>query len=54
MKFAFIPDNDYRGFLKRRIEGLEETVKGGNFVTVSGKIVRNIRGTHFIPLVNVN
>ena len=52
MKFT-IPDNDYRGFLKRRIEGLEETVKGGNFVTVSGKIER-IRGTHFIPLVNVN
>ena len=23
-EICFIPDNDYRGFLKRRVEGLEE------------------------------
>lgn len=39
---CFIPDNDYRGFLKRRVEGLEEKVKGGNFITISGEVV----GTH--------
>ena len=39
---CFIPDNDYRGFLKRRLEGLEEKVKGGNFITISGEVV----GTH--------
>jgi tRNA-specific 2-thiouridylase len=39
---CFIPDNDYRGFLKRRAEGLEEKVKGGNFITISGEVV----GTH--------
>jgi tRNA-specific 2-thiouridylase len=39
---CFIPDNDYRGFLKRRVEGLEEKVNGGNFITISGKVV----GTH--------
>jgi len=41
-EICFIPDNDYRGFLKRRVEGLEEKVKGGNFVTTDGHIV----GTH--------
>ena len=39
---CFIPDNDYRGFLKRRVNGLEEKVKGGNFITISGEVV----GTH--------
>jgi len=38
-EICFIPDNDYRGFLKRRIEGLEEKVKGGNFITADGHIV---------------
>jgi len=41
-EICFIPDNDYRGFLKRRVNGLEEKVKGGNFVSVDGDVV----GTH--------
>ena len=41
-EICFIPDNDYRGFLKRRVEGLEEKVKGGSFITTCGEIV----GTH--------
>ena len=41
-EICFIPDNDYRGFLKRRVEGLEEEVKGGNFVNTAGKVI----GTH--------
>jgi tRNA-uridine 2-sulfurtransferase len=41
-EICFVPDNDYRGFLKRRVEGLEERTKGGNFVLESGKVV----GTH--------
>jgi tRNA-uridine 2-sulfurtransferase len=41
-EICFVPDNDYRGFLKRRVEGLEESVKGGNFVSEEGKIL----GTH--------
>ena len=32
-EICFIPDNDYRGFLKRRVEGLEEKVKAGRFIT---------------------
>ena len=38
-EICFIPDNDYRGFLKRRVEGLEEKVIGGDFITKSGKVV---------------
>ena len=41
-EICFIPDNDYRGFLKRRVEGLEERVKGGKFITADGQEV----GTH--------
>lgn len=41
-EICFIPDNDYRSFLKRRVPGLEQEVHGGNYVTTEGKVV----GTH--------
>jgi len=41
-EICFIPDNNYHRFLNDRVEGLEERVKGGNFVDKFGKIV----GTH--------
>ncbi|MEL6772802.1 MAG: tRNA 2-thiouridine(34) synthase MnmA [Bacteroidota bacterium] len=42
-EICFIPDNDYRGFLKRRVEGLAEDVAGGSFVLeATGEVV----GTH--------
>jgi tRNA-specific 2-thiouridylase len=41
-EICFVPDNDYRGFLKRRIEGLESKVAGGEFVLEDGTVV----GTH--------
>ena len=41
-EICFVPDNDYRGFLKRRVPELEEQVKGGNFVDIDGKVI----GTH--------
>ncbi len=41
-EICFVPDNDYRGFLKRRGEGLEEKVDGGAFVDQLG----NVLGTH--------
>jgi tRNA-specific 2-thiouridylase len=41
-EICFVPDNDYRGFLKRRVESLEEQVKGGEFVLEDGTVV----GTH--------
>ncbi len=36
-EICFVPDNDYRGFLKRRVDGLEVKVNGGWFVDKTGK-----------------
>lgn len=41
-EICFVPDNDYRGFLKRRVSGLEDKVIGGEFVLENGSVV----GTH--------
>lgn len=41
-EICFVPDNDYRGFLKRRVEGLEAKVAGGRFVNAQGDVL----GTH--------
>ena len=38
-EICFVPDNDYRGFLKRRVDGLEERVKGGKFVNTKGEVI---------------
>lgn len=46
-EICFVPDNDYRGFLKRKISGLEESVNGGNFVLTNGKVVGKHRGYPF-------
>ena len=49
-EICFIPDNDYRGFLKRRVPDLEEQVKGGKFVTKDGKIVGSHDGYPFYTI----
>jgi catechol 2,3-dioxygenase-like lactoylglutathione lyase family enzyme len=41
-EICFVPDNDYRGFLKRRMPNLEAKVDGGLFVDTEG----NKLGTH--------
>jgi tRNA-uridine 2-sulfurtransferase len=46
-EICFVPDNDYRGFLKRRIPGLEEEVKGGEFVLEDGSVVGKHEGYPF-------
>ena len=49
-EICFVPDNDYRGFLKRNVEGLEERVNGGNFVLTDGKVVGKHRGYPFYTI----
>lgn len=49
-EICFVPDNDYRGFLKRRVDGLEEQVKGGNFVSPEGKILGKHEGYPFYTI----
>ncbi len=49
-EICFVPDNDYRGFLKRRVEGLEERVAGGNFVDKTGKVLGQHKGYPFYTI----
>jgi tRNA-specific 2-thiouridylase len=49
-EICFVPDNDYRGFLKRRVEGLEQRVMGGNFVDKHGTILGKHRGYPFYTI----
>jgi tRNA-uridine 2-sulfurtransferase len=49
-EICFVPDNDYRGFLKRRIPGLEAEVEGGDFVLTDGKVVGKHRGYPFYTI----
>jgi tRNA-uridine 2-sulfurtransferase len=46
-EICFVPDNDYRGFLKRRVVGLEKQVKGGNFILEDGTVVGQHEGYPF-------
>ncbi len=46
-EICFVPDNDYRGFLKRRVTDLEEKVNGGNFVLADGTVVGQHEGYPF-------
>lgn len=49
-EICFVPDNDYRGFLKRKDPGLEERVKGGNFVNREGKVLGKHEGYPFYTI----
>ena len=49
-EICFVPDNDYRGFLKRRIPELEEKVAGGNFTDKQGNILGKHKGYPFYTI----
>ncbi|MCK8494214.1 MULTISPECIES: tRNA 2-thiouridine(34) synthase MnmA [Spirosoma] len=50
-EICFVPDNDYRGFLKRRVPGLEAEVAGGNFVMEgTGKVLGKHLGYPFYTI----
>lgn len=46
-EICFVPDNDYRGFLKHRVEGLAERVDGGYFVNSKGEVLGRHHGYPF-------
>lgn len=46
-EICFVPDNDYRGFLKRNVDGLEAQVDGGAFVDTNGKKLGTHKGYPF-------
>ncbi len=49
-EICFVPDDDYRRFLKERVDGLEERVKGGKFVDQEGNIVGEHEGYPFYTI----
>lgn len=49
-EICFVPDDDYRRFLKDRVDGLEERVKGGEFVDQDGNIVGEHEGYPFYTI----
>jgi tRNA-specific 2-thiouridylase len=49
-EICFVPDNDYRSFLKHKVPGLEASVAGGNFVNTQGKILGKHKGYPFYTI----
>ena len=49
-EICFIPDNDYRAFLKHRVSGLEEKLTGGNFIDAEGTVLGQHRGYPFYTI----
>ena len=49
-EICFVPDKDYRGFLKRQVPGLEEKVQGGHFIDKTGKILGQHKGYPFYTI----
>lgn len=49
-EICFVPDNDYRGFLKRSEDGLEERLAGGKIVDKDGKELGTHKGYPFYTI----
>lgn len=49
-EICFVPDNDYRSFLDRRVEGLAERVAGGSFLNAEGEIIGTHRGYPYFTI----
>jgi tRNA-uridine 2-sulfurtransferase len=49
-EICFVPDNDYRGFLKRKVIDLEAKVADGNFIDPQGNILGKHKGYPFYTI----
>ncbi len=49
-EICFVPDNDYRSFLRHRIPNLSESVNGGKFVNESGEVIGMHEGYPFYTI----
>ena len=49
-EICFVPDNDYREFLKKKVTGLEDDVNGGEFVLSDGSVVGHHKGYPFYTI----
>ncbi|MEY3678331.1 MAG: tRNA 2-thiouridine(34) synthase MnmA [Bacteroidota bacterium] len=49
-EICFVPDNDYRAFLRHKVEDLDERIGPGNFVLSNGKVVGQHQGYPFYTI----
>ncbi|MEM9991205.1 MAG: tRNA methyl transferase PRC-barrel domain-containing protein, partial [Bacteroidota bacterium] len=49
-EICFVPDNDYRSFLRRRVDDLDTKVADGNFVTPEGNVLGQHKGYPFYTI----
>ncbi len=49
-EICFVPDDDYRRFLKDRVDGLEEKVSGGKIIDQDGNVVGEHEGYPFYTI----
>ncbi|MDD2635664.1 MAG: tRNA 2-thiouridine(34) synthase MnmA [Bacteroidales bacterium] len=49
-EICFIPDDDYRRFLRERIPDIDEKIGQGNFIDTSGKIIGKHKGYPFYTI----
>jgi tRNA-uridine 2-sulfurtransferase len=49
-EICFIPDNDYRGFLRRRVTDIDERAGEGDFVLADGTVIGKHKGYPFYTI----
>jgi tRNA-specific 2-thiouridylase len=49
-EICFVPDNDYRSFLRHKVEDLDERIGPGNFVLTNGTVVGKHQGYPFYTI----
>src|SRR4029078_1180850 len=49
-EICFVPDNNYRDFLKKKVDGLEERLSDGKLIDKNGKILGKHKGYPFYTI----
>jgi tRNA-specific 2-thiouridylase len=49
-EICFVPDNNYRDFLKKKVDGLEERLSDGNFIDKDGRVLGKHKGYPFYTI----
>ena len=49
-EICFVPDNDYRAFLRNKVEDLDERIGPGNYVLTDGTVVGQHKGYPFYTI----
>ncbi len=49
-EICFIPDNDYRNFLRRKVSDIDEKIGEGNFILANGTVIGKHKGYPFYTI----